>query len=106
MGAQADTCNCNPHPLLDVSKIVCCRFAFGGERSSLSLREVLAMHVLFSWETPATISPTISDQALKAADNFVEVCIQHAAFLAGRGIIADEISSLQERGNESTHEYL
>ena len=71
-----------------------------------TLRIAAAMHVLFSWETPATISPTISDQALKAADNFVEVCIQHAAFLAGRGVIADEISSLQERGNESTHEYL
>lgn len=64
-----------------------------------TLRIAAAMHVLFSWETPATISPTISDQALEAADNFVEVCIQHAAFLAGRGVIADEISSLQERGS-------
>ena len=56
------------------------------------------MHVLFHWETPDKIPSTISDMALKAAQSFVELCIQHAAFLAGRGNIPEEIDSLTTKG--------
>ena len=56
------------------------------------------MHVLFHWETPSEIPSTISDKALKAAQSFVELCIQHAAFLAGRGNIPEEIDSLTTKG--------
>ena len=56
------------------------------------------MHVLFHWETPGEIPTTISNEALKAAQNFVELCTQHAAFLAGRGNIPEEIDSLTDKG--------
>ena len=38
-------------------------------------------------------SDEISNEALEASINFVEVCIQHAAYLAGRGNIEDAIDS-------------
>lgn len=63
-----------------------------------TLRMAAVMHVLFHWERPAAIPAQISNEALKAAQCFVEYCIQHAAFLAGRGNIDDEIASLQEQG--------
>ena len=47
------------------------------------LRMAATMHVLFHWETPGEIPSTISDTALKAAQSFVELCTQHASFLAG-----------------------
>ena len=34
----------------------------------------------------------------KAAQKFVELCTQHAAFLAGRGNIPEEIDSLTDKG--------
>ena len=33
----------------------------------------------------------VAEKALKAAINFVEVCCQHTAFIAGRGNISDEL---------------
>ena len=62
------------------------------------LRLAATMHALFHWETPAVIPSTISNEALKAAQCFVEFCIQHAAFLAGRGNIEEEIDSIQDQG--------
>ena len=62
------------------------------------LRMAATMHVLFHWETPGSIPSKISSEALKAAQNFVDLCTQHAAFLAGRGIISDEIESLSDKG--------
>ena len=47
------------------------------------LRMGATMHVLFHWETRGEIPLTISKEALKAAQKFVELCTQHAAFLAG-----------------------
>ena len=65
------------------------------------LRVAEAMHALFSWQTPQTISPAISDKALKAADSFVKMCNQHAAFLAGRGDLTEAIENVQmlQQGN-------
>ena len=50
------------------------------------LRIAATMHVLFHWETPHDISSNISIDALKAAINFVDISIQHAAYLAGRDV--------------------
>ena len=60
------------------------------------------MHALFSWQTPQTISPDISDEALKAAESFVNMCVQHAAFLAGRGELTEAIENVQmlQQGNK------
>ena len=40
------------------------------------------------------IPSTISDAAIKAAIDLVDVCIQHAAFLAGRGEVEDMIDEI------------
>jgi len=58
------------------------------------LRVAAVMHVLFHMETPLSIPDTISEDALKAAQNFVEVCNQYAAYLAGRGEISAAIQSI------------
>ena len=36
----------------------------------------------------------ISEDVIKAAINFVDVCCQHTSFMAGRGVITEEISTL------------
>ncbi len=42
---------------------------------------------------PLAIPQNISEAALRAAVNFVGVCVQHA-FIAGRGIISESIEVL------------
>ena len=49
------------------------------------LRVAAVMHVLFNWENPHSIPSTISVAAIKAADSLVGVCVQHAAYMGGRG---------------------
>ena len=49
------------------------------------LRVAATLHVLFNIQNPQDIPTVISDGAIKAAEDLVDVCIQHAAFLAGRG---------------------
>lgn len=58
------------------------------------LRVSACLHVLFHIGTPLDIPDTISDDAIKAAIDVVDVCIQHAAFLAGRGEISDIIEEI------------
>ena len=60
------------------------------------LRVAATLHVLFHLETPLEIPPEISNEALVAAVNFVEMCNQHVAFLSGRGDIDEYIVSLKE----------
>ena len=60
------------------------------------LRVAASLHVLFNINTPHTIPQTISDVAIKAAVDLVDVCIQHAAFLAGRGDVEETIQGLVE----------
>ena len=60
------------------------------------LRVAATFHVLFSWETPHSISAEITDEALKAAIDFVEIGTQHAAFLAGRDGIQEAIDNIKE----------
>ena len=60
-----------------------------------TLRVAVALHVLFNWEAPQSIPLEISDFAMKAAINFVDVSVQHATYLAGRRDLREEIDSLQ-----------
>ena len=58
------------------------------------LRVAATLHVMFHINTPLTIPDVISNEAVKAAIDLVDVCIQHAAFLAGRGDVNDRVEEL------------
>ena len=60
------------------------------------LRVSAVLHVLFHIDTPPSIPQTISEDAVKAADNFVDLCLQHAASLAGRGNMQEAVGDIQE----------
>lgn len=61
----------------------------------LILRIAGVLHVLFHLNSPENIPNEISEEAIKAAEDFINVCCQHTAFLSGRGDIDDAIKSLQ-----------
>lgn len=65
------------------------------------LRVSAVLHVLFCDGTndkgEITVNEVpmiVSSKAVLAARNFVDTCCQHAAFIAGRGLMKDEISQL------------
>lgn len=60
------------------------------------LRVSAVLHVLFHIDTPHNIPETISEDAVKAADNFVDLCLQQAAYLAGRNTISEALDNIQE----------
>ena len=60
------------------------------------MRVAATLHVLFNMDTPQTIPEEISQDAIESAKNFVEVCNQHVAHLAGRGVISEAIEGLQK----------
>ena len=60
------------------------------------LRVAATLHALFYIETPQQVPNGISNEAIIAAVNFVEVCNQHVAFLSGMGEIGSYITSLKE----------
>ena len=53
------------------------------------------MHVLFHINEPLNIPEIIGEDAVKASENFVQVCLQNAAYLAGRGDIKDAVDDIQ-----------
>ena len=59
------------------------------------LRVAVSLHVLFNRDNPLDISQSISEEAVRAAENFVDLCLQHAAYLAGRGDIQEAILAMQ-----------
>ena len=63
------------------------------------LRVSAAMHVLFHVESKEELPFVISEQAISAAIDFVEVCCQHTAYLTGRGSIAEELKVLESGKN-------
>ena len=70
------------------------------------LRVASCLHVLFTDSNNddsdiVGIPSTISKEAIVAAQNFVETCCQHAAFMAGRDKVEAEISELITGYNES-----
>ena len=65
------------------------------------LRVAACLHVIFceidaieGESSVEAIPSTISKEAIIAAENFVGTCCQHAAFMAGRGKIEEEMSKL------------
>ena len=59
------------------------------------LRVAATMHVLFHINEPLNIPEIIGEDAVKASENFVQVCLQNAAYLAGRGDIKDAVDDIQ-----------
>ena len=55
-----------------------------------TLRISAAMHVLFSIDEDAPLPSIISNAAI----DFVEVCCQHTAYITGRGLIHEEVESV------------
>lgn len=53
------------------------------------------MHVLFHINEPLNIPAIIEEDAVKVSENFVQVCLQNAAYLAGRGDIKDAVDDIQ-----------
>ena len=53
------------------------------------------MHVLFHLDSMEPLPDTMTDEAIEAAIDFVEVCCQHAAYITGRGNIKEELTHLQ-----------
>ena len=69
------------------------------------LRTAAAMSVLFSDSLDddgtivvSSVHSTISTRPILAAENFVDMCCQHAAYIAGRGKLEDEINRLTSTG--------
>ena len=59
------------------------------------LHVAATMHVLFHINEPLNIPAIIGEDAVKASENFVQVCLQNAAYLAGRGDIKDAVDDIQ-----------
>lgn len=61
------------------------------------LRVAAALHYLFSVNSPTSqVSDEISEEAILASINFVALCCQQTAFMAGRGSITEEIQLIKE----------
>ena len=63
------------------------------------LRVSAAMHVLFHLDSAESLSSTITEAAIEAAIDFVELCCQHMAYITGRGKIDEEVT-LMEAGKK------
>ena len=59
------------------------------------LRVAAALHILFNVGTPEEITDEISEEAIAASINFVGLCCQQTAFMAGRGHIEEEIQIIK-----------
>ena len=60
------------------------------------LRVAAVMHVLFHLDSPTAIPQEISESAVRAADCFVDLCLQHAAYLGGRGDFQEAVDEIQK----------
>jgi len=54
-----------------------------------------AKHVLFHIESEGSLPSTITQEAIEAGIDFVEVCCQHTAIVTGRGNIEEELHFLK-----------
>ena len=64
-----------------------------------TLRVIAAMHVLFDLDSAESPSCTITEAAIEATIDFVELCCQHTAYITGRGKIDEEVT-LMEAGKK------
>jgi len=58
------------------------------------LRVSVVMHVLFNMDGN-NLPTVVSEAAVNAAIDFVEVCCQHTAFITGRGKICDDLTLIE-----------
>lgn len=92
-----------------IRNINCCLKMFYTHLGMLSkakgqvLRVAAVLHVLFcdTYNEDGTLdlpASTISVDAILAAQNFVDVCVQQTAYIAGRRKISDEINAFTSEG--------
>jgi len=74
--------------------VICCAGLLS-KSIGQTLRVAASVHVLFGMEDEEPLPNTISYMAIKAAIDFVEVCCQQTAYIAGRGTINDEINLIR-----------
>jgi len=59
------------------------------------LRVSAAMHLLFHIGNDGELSSTITEDSIRCAIDFVQVCCQHTAYLTGRGNIEEELKLVE-----------
>ena len=59
------------------------------------LRVSAVMHVLFHMDIEEPLPDTITEMAIEAAIDFVELCCQHTAYITGRGNINNELDLVE-----------
>lgn len=60
------------------------------------LRLATVLHMLFNIDTPEVdLSLEVSEQALKAAVNFIKVACQQTAYIAGKGPLTEELEKFK-----------
>ena len=59
------------------------------------LRGATALHVLFHVGSFDSISDQITEEAIAASVNFVGLCCQQTAYIAGRGDIKEDIQIIK-----------
>ena len=60
-----------------------------------------AMHILFHLDSTEPLPDVITDSAIMAAINFVEICCQHTAYITGHGKIDEELEILESDSKTS-----
>ena len=88
-------CGYNVHSIMFIENNLYVRLGMLSKSKGQVLRVAAVLHVLFvDPSTLPSIPSVISIEAINAAQNFVDTCCQHAAFIAGRGLVDDEIDHL------------
>ena len=59
------------------------------------LRVAASLHVLFMLDNGDKLNTEVSDEAISASINFVALCCQQTAYMAGRGNIEEEIDIIK-----------
>jgi len=59
-----------------------------------ALRVAAVMNAMFSLDCNCTLETTLSEDAVKAAINFVQVCADHASLLSGRRNLAEIVAGV------------
>ena len=60
------------------------------------LRVAAVLQVLFHVDNPHNIPAKVGEDVMKAAISFVDLCIQHTAYVTGIGRIQDEVDSVYQ----------
>ena len=69
------------------------------------LRLAVAFHVLFHLGKDNPVSVEVSEEAVKAAVDFVNISCQQTAFIAGRGPLQEEFERFKNNGIATMYSY-